>query len=65
MDGVMILLATLVMNLFHPGRLLGPSRTWTEEAIELHEKAYSEGITGEGIPQDGYEAVRLNSAERV
>lgn len=65
MDGVMILLATLVMNIFHPGRLLGPRRTWTEAAIQLHEKAYFEGISGEGVPQGSYEAVRMNSAERV
>ena len=62
MDGVMILLATLVMNIFHPGRLLGPRRTWKEEAIQLYEKAYLDGINEEGIPRGGNEVIYLDRA---
>ncbi|CCM04586.1 uncharacterized protein FIBRA_06767 [Fibroporia radiculosa] len=29
MDAMMIVFAMLIMNVFHPGRLLGPAPTWT------------------------------------
>ena len=66
MDGVMIALATIVMNICHPGRLLGPKSTWSEEAIYRMEKDQIGGYDPQGRPYDTYEAVRLNgSDERV
>ena len=66
MDGVMIALATIIMNVCHPGRLLGPKSSWSEEAIYRREKDQLNGYDRQGRPYDAYEAVRLNgSAERV
>ena len=35
MDALMIVFAMWIMNIFHPGRLLGPAPAWKEDSLDL------------------------------